>query len=151
MKNSILIYEDTPQYDLWLKIILGLALAYTFIWSLLLLNDNLDAALIMFGTTLFDALLFKAILPKRFQLYTDRLVIVLGGPFSLKIPFDNIIEIKAARTRKNSIFWGIKFATSTRHVVEIVQNKGMNIIISPRNDDMFIEQFNQVIKDLKRN
>lgn len=42
-------------------------------------------------------------------------------------------------------YWGNRFATSTSNVVEIVRKKGLNLIISPRNDDMFLEQLNQAL------
>jgi len=72
MKTDILIYEDTPQYDLWLKLILGGLLALTFILGVIFIYQDTEAAIVMFGVTLFDALLFKAILPRRYQIFEDR-------------------------------------------------------------------------------
>jgi len=74
MKN--LVYEDTPRYDFWLKSILGGVLALTLILGVILLSEDIGAALAMFGVTLFDALLFKAILPRRYQIFQDRVRIV---------------------------------------------------------------------------
>jgi len=143
MKTNILIYEDTPKYDLWLKLILGGVLALTFILGIIFIYQDTKAAIAMFGITLFDALLFKAILPRRYQIFEDRLKILLGGPFSINISFSNIREAKSASGSKALVYWGIRFATSTHHVVEIVRKKGLNLVISPRNDDMFLEQLNQ--------
>ena len=140
---SALVYEDTPIYDRSLKIILAGILAATFIVAIILIREELEAALIMFGLTVFDALLFKAILPQRFQIFEDKLVIVLGGPFAIRIPFSNIADARSASGRKAFVYWGIRFATSTRNVVEIVRRKGLNIVISPTNEDMFLEQLNQ--------
>jgi len=144
MKSNIVLYEDTPHYDFWLKLILGGILALTFILGIIFILEDTEAAVVMFGITLFDALLFKAILPRRFQIFEDRLKILLGGPFAINIPFSNIVEAKPASGRKTVIYSGIRFATSIHHVVEIIRKKGLNLVISPTNDEMFLEQLNQV-------
>ena len=144
MKTKTLLYEDTPKYDSWLKLILGGVLALTIILGIILISQDTEAALVMFGITLFDALLFKAILPRRFQIFEDRLKILLGGPFAINITFSNIAEAKPASGRKTVIYSGIRFATSIHHVVEIIRKKGLNLVISPKNDEMFLEQLNQV-------
>ena len=70
--STNLTYEDEAIYDLWLKLILGIVLAGTFIGGLLLIREDLGAALAMLGITLFDALLFKVILPRRYQIFEDK-------------------------------------------------------------------------------
>ena len=144
MKSNIVLYEDTPHYDFWLKLILGGTLALTLILGIIFISEETETAVVMFGITLFDALLFKAILPRRFQIFEDRLKILLGGPFAINIPFSNIVEAKPASGRKTVIYSGIRFATSIHHVVEIICKKGLNLVISPTNDEMFLEQLNQV-------
>ena len=143
MKTDILLYEETPEYDKWLKLILGGILALTFILGVIFIYQDTEAAIVMFGVTLFDALLFKAILPRRYQIFEDRLRILLGGPLAINISLSNIEEARPASGRKAFAYNGIRFATSSRHVIEIVRKKGMNIVISPRNGDMFLEQLNQ--------
>ena len=138
-----MIYEDTPKYDLWLKLILGGVLALTLILGIIFIFQDSKVALAMFGVTLFDALLFKVILPQRFQIYQDRVKIVLGGPLAINIPFSNIRTVRMVSTRKVFVYWGNRFATSTHSIVEIVRKKGLNIVISPTNDEMFLEQLNQ--------
>ncbi|MFC1940578.1 PH domain-containing protein [Chloroflexota bacterium] len=140
-----LIYEDIPRYDFWLKLVLGGVLALTFIAGVALLSQDLTGAWVMFGVTLFDALLFKAILPRRFQIFRGRLKIVLGGPFAINIPFYNIREARSVSSRKVFIYWGIRFATSTINVVEIVRKKGLSLVISPTNVDRFLEQLNEAL------
>ena len=103
MKSGIPLHEDTPKYDSWLKLILGGVLALTFILGIVFLYQDTEAALVMFGITLFDALLFKAILPRKYQIFDDRLRILLGGPFAISIPFSNITEVKPASGRKAMI------------------------------------------------
>ena len=141
-----LVYEDTPRYDFWLKSILGGVLALTLILGVILLSEDIGAALVMFGVTLFDALLFKAILPRRYQIFQDRVRIVLGGPFALNIPLSNIRQARQASSSKAFAYWGLRFATSTHYVVEIVRKKGLSLVISPASGDMFLEQLNQSLK-----
>ena len=143
MKTSILIYGDTPKYDLWLKLILGGVLVLTFILGIIFIYRDIEAAVAMFGITLFDALLFKTILPRRCQIFEDRLRILLGGPFAINTSFSNIVRARPAPSSKTFSYGGLRFATSTRHVVEIVRKKGLNLVISPSKDDMFLEQLNQ--------
>ena len=142
---SALIYEDTPRYDLSLKLILGGVLAIVFFSGLLLISEDTTGALVMFAATLFDALLFKSILPQRFQIFEDRLRIVLGGPFAFNISLSNIKEARLTSGRKTFVYSGIRFATSSKGVVEIVRKKGMGLVISPVKTDMFLEQMNQVL------
>lgn len=140
---SSLIYEDISRYDFWLKPILAAILALTLILGIVLIREDMVAALVMFGVTLFDALLFKAILPQRFQVFEDRLRIVLGGPFVINIPYSNLKEARSASGIKAYAYWGLRLATSSRNVVEIVRKRGLSLVISPVNEDMFLEQLNQ--------
>lgn len=75
-----LLYEDIPKYAFWLKLILGGVLALTFVSGVILIASDTGVALAMFGVTLFNALLLKEILPRRFQIFEDRLRILLSGP-----------------------------------------------------------------------
>jgi len=146
---SVLIYEDRPRYDLWLKVILGSILALTLVLGFVLLTVDILGAWIMFGTTLFDALLFRAILPRRFQIFEDRVKILLGGPFALNIPLVDISEVRSASGREVFIYWGIRFATSPSGVIEIVRRKGLSVVISPLNPDLFIEQANRALESAR--
>jgi len=141
-----LVYEDIPRYDFWLKSILGGVLALTIILGANFLAEDIEAALAMFGVTLFDALLFKAILPRRYQIFQDRVRIVLGGPFTINIPLSNIREARQVSSSKAFAYRGFRFATSTHYVLEIVRKKGLSLVISPSSGDLFLEQLNQALK-----
>ncbi len=147
MKNLVYpVYEDTAQYDPWLKLILGGVLALTLIPGIILLPTDLPGAWVMFGVTAFDALLFYAILPRRYQIFQERVRIVLGQPFAIDIPLSTIREARPAPGSKTFAYWGIRLATSSRGVVEIVRSKGLNIVISPANRDAFLEHLGQVLE-----
>jgi hypothetical protein len=145
MKTGTLIFEDTPKYDLWLILLLSGLLAFTLILGIVFVSEEFEAAMVLFGVTLFDALVFAAILPRRFQIFEDRLTVLLGGPLAIHIPLSNIAEAKQVSARKVFAYWGSRFATSTHHIVEIVRHKGLNLVISPTNADLFLEQLNRVI------
>lgn len=99
----------------------------------------------MFGVTVFDALLFKAVLPKRFQIFQDRLKIILGWPFAFNIPFSDIQEVRPGSPSQTFIYWGSRLVTSKQGIVEIVHRHGLSLVISPANTDMFLEQLNQAL------
>ncbi len=56
----------------------------------------------MFGITLFDALLFKVILPRQYQIFEDRLRILMGGPFAINIFFSSIVQQSQLQVEKPS-------------------------------------------------
>ena len=140
-----LIYEDKPRYDLWLKLILAGPLATTFILGVVFFPGKQQAALVMFAVTLFDALLFHAVMPRRFQIFQDKLKIFLGRPFVLNIPLSTIREVQSVSGSKVFAYGGIRLATSTHYIVEIVRRKGLSLIISPAKADVFLEQLKQAI------
>jgi hypothetical protein len=67
---------------------------------------------------------------------------VLGGPFSVKIGFQNIKAIGIT----SRVSFSINFVTRiTRSYVEIVIKKGMSIAITPTDDKSFVEKANQAL------
>ena len=76
----------------------------------------------------------------------DRLIILLGGPFAISIPFSNIKEVKPAMGSETFVYWGIRFMTSTNYVVGIVRKNGLDLVISPNHGDTFLIQLNQAHK-----
>lgn len=144
MYSSVVVFEDVPAYDSLTKWILGGLIASTFIAGIVLLAFDVTGAVIMFAATLLDALVIRAVLPKRFEVYEDRLKIVLPAPFSLTIPFRDIIRVREASKDTAWVYWGIRFSTSSNYLVEIERKNGMNVILSPSMEDRFIEQLEQV-------
>ncbi len=145
-QESSLLYEDTAEYDLWLKLLLGGILAFTFVMGFFLLTVDRTGAYIFLGVTVFDALLFYAILPKRYQIWTDRVRIALGRPLAVNIPLATIQEARPAPGSKAFAYWGVRFATSLKNVVEIVRHRGLNFVISPSNRDLFLERLAEALK-----
>lgn len=143
MESQIVIFEDKPVYDkLNIYLIVGIIVLPLIVAIVVLPQDVLGAS-IMFGITVFDAILIWCILPKRFLVYEDRLKIVLGGPFSYTIPFRDIITVRQATKDMAWIYWGIRLGTSLKFQVEIERKNGLGVIISPSMENKFIEQLNQ--------
>jgi hypothetical protein len=142
---KMLVYEDTPRYDWWLKFALGVPLLVLLGAGIVLWFEDREASLIMFGVTVFDTILFRAILPRRFQIFEDRVKIVLGSPFAVSLSLGNIKEARQVPGSHALASSNIRFATSTHNVVEIVRKKGTSVLISPTHVDTFLELVNQAI------
>jgi len=146
MKSTVLLYEDVPRYDSWLKPLVSGFITIFLLLGLVFLYFNTELAITMFALTVFFGLLFTAIIPHRFQIYEDRLRIQMGGPFAFNIPLKNIEEARHGSSSDILFYWGIKFGTSTSNVIEIVRNKGMNVIITPTHFNEFLNQLNRAVQ-----
>jgi len=147
---AFLLYEDTARTDTWLKLMLGGILVMFLVLGGVLLFQDKEDAFGMFGIAVFYALLFKIVMPQRYQIYSDKVRIVLGGPFAWNIPFSTIKEVRPASGVSAFAYSGIRFATSSKNVVEIRRSKGCNVVISPSNKDVFLEQVRTVMKSASR-
>lgn len=145
-----LLYEDNLKIDIWMKLMFAGIVLLFLIMGLVLLFEDTGAAFTMFGVAVFYALLFKLILPTRYQVYSDRIRIVLGGPFALNIPLSTVKEVKAASGAKAFAYSGVRFATSSKNVVEITRIRGCNYVISPLNREVFLEQANRALEAVER-
>ena len=143
MESHIVIFEDKPVYDKLNKYLIGGILAIPLIVVIVLLTQDILGAAIMFGATIFDAVLVWCILPKRFLVYEDRLKIILGGPFSYTIPLRDIITVRQATKDMAWIYWGMRLGTSLKFQVEVERKNGLSVIISPSMENDFIEQLNR--------
>jgi hypothetical protein len=149
--GDYLIHEEPAEYGSWLKLILGGVLSSTLLLGVYLLYVDRTGALVAFGVTVFDALLFYAILPQRSQIWTDRVRIVLGRPFAVSLPLSTISDVRPAPGTKAFVYRGVRFATSSKNVVEIVRHRGWNFVISPANRELFLERLKEAIRAARDN
>ncbi len=147
MESQLVVFEDRPVYDRLNKYLIGGIIAIPLIIALAVLPQDILGASIMFGVTVFDAILFWCILPKRFFVYEDRLKIALGGPFSITVPFRDIVQIRQATKDMAFVYWGYKLGTSLKFQVEIERKNGLSVLISPSMESEFIVQLNQARKN----
>ena len=143
----MLVHEESAEYASWVKLLFLIPIGLFIGGIISSLNQELEASLVLLGEGVFFILLFYFIMPRRYQIFHDKLKIVLGSPFSIDIPLSTIKEVKHSSGIKALVYYGVRFATSTEYVVEVVRNKGLNYIISPKNGEIFLEQLNQAIEN----
>ena len=147
---AFLLYEDIPRTDIWLKLMLaGIPMIFLVIGIILLFQDMANA-FGMFGVTIFYAVLFRIVMPHKYEVYNDKVRIAMGGPFAWNIPFSTIKEVRVASSASAFAYNGVRFATSSSSVVEIRRSKGCNVVISPSNKDVFLEQIRTAMKNAVR-
>ncbi len=102
-------HEQAPKYDLgfWLLVSLfpvGFVIGGLWYYTHPEMEDATVGAITFFGLTIFWVILFWAIILRKYHILNDRVKIILGGPFSLNIPFDSIKQIE----------YPTKFSASTK-------------------------------------
>lgn len=80
--------------------------------------------------------------PRRYQIYEDHLRIMLGGPVAVKIGFDKIETIGVTSRLTFSVNFVTKF---TKSYVEIAKKRGLRIAITPRDNDLFVENASRAL------
>ena len=138
--RSVLLYQDEPAYGLFLKLIVVLVPAALLVASIYLLSSGESSGgLALLVEAFIVGFIFWTVFPRRYQVYEDHIRIALGGPFSVKVGFE---KIEAIRVTSKFIF-SVNFVTKlTKSYVEIAKRKGLSIAITPRDNDLFIENAN---------
>ena len=107
--------------------------------------DEFQWAWVMLGVTGLALLALWSVLPRAFELWPDRIRIVLGWPWGFNVPLNTIAEVLPARGVAAWICWGAGFATSFKTPVQIRRTKGMTIVVSPSNPAEFIESVRKAL------
>ena len=130
-----------------MKLILIIPVAFLVGSLYLYLSGDLSGSLALLPGALLSGLIFWFVFPREYQVYEDHLRIVLGGPFSVKVGFQNI---KAVRITSRTGLT-INFVTRiTRSYVEIVKKRGWNIAITPTSSEAFVENVNRALEQWVR-
>jgi len=137
-----LLHRDRPKYGLLLKLILiipvGLLVAGLYLW----LSGDMSGALALLSQAFITGLLYWLVFPREYQVYEDHLRIVLGGPFAIKVGFQNVKAVRI--TSRLSLT--VNFVTKiTKSYVEIVKKKGISIAITPTVAESFVEEANRAM------
>ena len=143
------VYEDTPRYDVYLKAIMVLPVFFIIMGIYYLIIAEVEAAISMFAATVLMAAIYWAIFPRKYLILYSKMKIVLGGPFSFNITFDNL---KTAREPKGATF-GINFHTcfSSERVVQIIRKKGWYVNITPSDRTLFLDNLKKALTDWRGN
>lgn len=114
-----------------------------YLWS----TGDAIVTLALLTEAVIIGLIFWFVLPREYQVYENHLRIVLGGPFAVKVGFQNIEAVRIT----SRMSFNIHFTTTiTRSYVEIVIKKGMSIAITPTDDKTFVEKANQALSQWEK-
>ena len=145
--TSILLYQDKPKYGLLLKLVLIIPIAFLVGSLYLWLSGDISGSLDLLPSAFTSGLIFWLVFPREYQAYEDHLRIVLGGPFSVKVGFQNVKAIRI--TSRTGLT--VNFVTRiTKSYVEIVKKRGWNIAITPTFSDAFVENANRALEQWVR-
>jgi hypothetical protein len=141
------VYQDQPPRTGWLNLMFVMVLVVILITGLVLIKLDWVFSLIMFAVALFAGLVFYSVIPRCYQIYSDRLKIILGPPFSITILFTDIRSFWRVDGEAAISSLDIRSITTTRYVIEINRRRSKSIMISPSGGDHFSKQLNQALKD----
>ena len=139
--KSLLLYQDEPTYGLLLKLLVvimpvAMLAASIYVFSL---GDSAGSLALLVEASIIG-FIFWVVFPRRYQVYEDHVRIVLGGPFSEKVGFHKITTIGVT----SRLTFSVNFVTKlTRNYVEIAKKRGLSIAITPRANDLFVENANR--------
>lgn len=145
--QSVLLYQDKPKYGLLLKLVLVIPviLLASSIYSWYTGDAFIGLTLLIEAFII--GLILWFVLPREYQVYENHLRIVLGGPFTVKIGFQNIEKIGIT----DRFALTVNFATRvTGTHVEIVIKRGMSIAITPADYESFVEKANLALDQWAR-
>ena len=97
----------------------------------------------MLGDAFIIGLILWLVLPHSYQVFEDRLRIVLGGPLAVNIDFAQINKIEIT----NKLDLTVNFVTTVANsYVRIIKKRGLNVAISPEHSELFVEEANRALQ-----
>jgi len=142
------VYEEKLKIGLSLKVLLmftfGVILVLT-VWSFH--TGETIGAWILSIVLVFTAVLLFAVLPRKYQIFSDKIKVVCGL-LRIDIPFG---DVNGVEIRPHSNIYGsleaLRFGTGTgQKCVMIKRKRGMNILIQPMNTERFMEMINSTMR-----
>ena len=158
---NLVLFEDSIEYEVWIKaalvfpIVLLIALGILFYidahYSDVIPSESETesnfGAIILFASVPFVLVVYWLLLPRKIYVLQDRIKIKLGQ-FYLNVSFDNIESVKPARGI--IVFSSFSSITSFSTQIEIIRKRGLNWRVSPSSRDQFLEYVNRAMSDWKR-
>jgi len=146
--KSLLLYQDEPGYGLLLKLIIvvvpvGLLATSIYLWA----SGESSGAIVLLAEAFFVSLMFWAVFPRRYQVCEDHLRVVLGGPFAVKVRFDQITKIEVTSRMALTVNFATRF---TKSYVIIVKKNGLSIAITPKSNELFVDNASQALGEWAR-
>ena len=92
----MVINEESADYSTWFKLLFLIPVAL-FIGAILsYFNQEPEAPLMLVIGGIIIAILFYFITPRKYQIFQDRIRIILGAPFGVNISYSTIREVRRA-------------------------------------------------------
>lgn len=139
------LFQTPAKYGRFIKIVLGIVPVIMLVTAILELDQTPADAYILFGTSAGLALLFWLVLPHRFEIYPDRLRVVMGASFAFNIRLAEITAVEVLPPARAFIANGLKMATDAGTALVIKRRGKLEVSLSPRNRDEFIRVLQQAI------
>jgi hypothetical protein len=140
------IYEDRPNTDIWMKLVIALPSAVLIISALMIISTNLQEAIYMFIASACILLVLNYIvIPAGYIIYDSKISIRFRGPLAFNMPFSTIKTLRRAR----ALSFGINLPTSisAANALEIVRKKRMAVVITPGDKQAFLANFEKAFKE----
>ena len=146
-KSVYLIHEDTPRFDLLFKLLLAIPIGIVVIPAMILPSTarDLNFWLALAMVPCYGVFLYVYI-PRRYQIFTDRMRIVIGKPFVINLPFSTIQEVRPVSAIRVFVPGWLRMAFSLEGTVGVIRRRGTNVVISPTDRDNFLSCINQALK-----
>lgn len=139
------------RYDKWLwPVLIAVPLLPLVRAGFLVAAEEFQSAWVMLVVTGLVLLVLWSMLPRAFELWPDRIRIILGWPWGLNVPLNAIAEVRPAPGVAPWITLGAGFATSFKTPVQIRRTKGMTIVLSPNNPVEFMEGVRKALANAHR-
>jgi hypothetical protein len=146
--KNLLLYEEAVTYGNALKIIFLMVPAAFLVLSFYLWSTSeVVGALTLLAEAVVIGMVFLVILPRKYQIFEDRLRIALGGPFSVKIGFDRIVRVEV--TSKTALTINL-VSRLGRTYVRIVRKNGLDLAITPKSNEEFVNNVQRALSDWAR-
>lgn len=141
--KSLMLYQDDPAGGLVWRVVAAAILISAIIGSVFLLSSGETTGFVVVlleGFLVF--LILSIVIPRKYQVFQDHIRIILGGPFYIRIGFDNIQLVETT----NKTDFTINFATAIKYTyVRIKKKKGLSIAITPKSNELFTENANRAL------
>lgn len=130
----------------WLTIfIAGLLLAFTPSFQEVVFFSVIGATLVIMLT------IWYALMPTKYQIFNEKIRIVLGWVIHFDIPFSNIGDATAATFGD---LWGLNLnfinSYSSDDILQITRKRGAKVHITPWDRKLFLEHLNKALADWKQ-
>ena len=147
-KNSLLLYQDDPDYGLPLRIILA-AVPVILLGGAAYLRSTgeTDGAIVLVLEAFLVGFIFWLVFPRKYQVYEDHLGILLAGQLAVRIKFDRIARVEVTNRTSLTINYATRFA---RTYVLIERTGALSIAITPKSNEAFAANANLALSEWKR-